>query len=193
MIEVESAPAASKKRNVVFWPSVVMLVMVFVFWVYLYDELRSLLLWLIIEFFAAICLISFVCLIVLRRFRKSLSFFVPILLAATMGWWFIPVPAMRPVSTPFQYSRDYVEFLIYAAKHHIREDVRQNGLKYKRWHLRTDLWDDYYIVFDVTDGIVKKDRTRLYDDPMADPGCSVRVFSVGNHFYLVKEGCPPRS
>ena len=106
MIEVESAPVTTKKRNIVLWPSIVMLTLVCGFWVFLYDDIPRLLLCLSIHFFAAICLICFICLIVLRRLRKSLSFLIPILLAGSMGWWFIPTPAMSPISRGFsRFSR----------------------------------------------------------------------------------------
>jgi hypothetical protein len=183
MIEAESAPATSKKRNVVFWPSAVMLVMVFGFWVFLFDDLCWLLLWLIIEFFSVICLISFVSLIVLRRLRKSLSFFIPLLLAATMGQLFIPVPAMRPISTPLYYSRDYVEFLIYDAKHHIRAEAQQNRYEYKEWQLHKHSAIDYHIVYDTTGKTLREADTE-------QGGCYSAVFSLGDHFYFVRGMCP---
>jgi len=192
MIEAESSPATSERRKISPWPSIVLLFLVAGVWVFLFDDFLMTLFVLGIAFLLAICLICGLVLVILRKLKRSFSFLIPVVLVA--GWLFIL--AITPVArTAFvdavSYSRSYVDFVIYAAKHHIKAEVRQNGYKYKRWHLRTDLWDDYYIVFDGTDGIVKKDRTRLYDDPMADPGCSIRVFSVGNHFYLVKEGCPP--
>ena len=188
MIEVEPAPATSKKRKISPWPSIVLLFLVAGVWVFLFDDFLMPLCVIGIAFLLAIYLICCLVLVILRKLKRSLSFLIPVVLVG--GWLFIL--AITPVAgTAFadavSYSRNYVDFVIYAAKHHIKADVRQNGHKYKRWHLRTDLWDDCYIVFDVTDGVLNKDRTRLYDDP----GCSVRVFSVGNHFYLVREGCLP--
>ena len=191
MIEVESTPATSKKRKISPWPSIVLLFLVAGVWVFLFHDFLMPLFVIGIALFLAICLICCLVLLILRKLKRSFSFLISVVMVA--GWLFILAiaPAARTAfADAVSYSRNYVDFVIYAAKHHIKADVRQNGYKYKRWHLRTDLWDDYYIVFDGTDGIVKKDGTRLYDDPMADPGCSVRVFSVGNHFYLVKEGCP---
>ncbi len=87
MTEVESAPASTKKRTIMLWPSVVALALLFAFWVFFYDDELSVLFWLGLQFFGAISLVWLVCLIILERVRKSLSFFVPILLAASMGWW----------------------------------------------------------------------------------------------------------
>jgi len=183
MIEVESTPATSKRRNVVFWPSVVMLVMVLGSWVFLYDDRFALLLWLAIHLFAVICLISFVCLIVLRRLGKSLSFLIPILLAASMGWWFIPVPAMTPITKAFAYSRDYVEFLIYDARHHIKAEVRNTKPKYREWPLYKPSGTYFSIVYDITDKTLKEDGTE-------QGGCYSTVFSLGEHFYFVRAMCP---
>jgi hypothetical protein len=183
MIEVESVPATCKRRNIVFWPSVVMLVMVLGSWVFLYDDRFALLLWLAIHLFAVICLISFVCLIVLRRPGKSLSFLIPILLAASMGWWFIPVRAMTPITNAFAYSRDYVEFLIYDARHHIKAEVRNTRPERREWHLYKHSATDFYIVYDITDKTLKEDGTE-------QGGCYSVVFSLGEHFYFVRGICP---
>ena len=182
MIETESAPANSKRRTILLWPSFVMLPLLFGLWVFLYDDIRSLLLWLIINFFAVVCLISFVCLIVLRRLRKSLSFFIPVLLAVTIVWSFIPVSAVRPISTPFQHSRDYVEFLIYDAKHHIRAEARQNRYAYKEWHLNKRSSVDYQIVYDTTGKTLREANTE-------EGGCYSAVFTLGEHFYFVRGIC----
>ena len=182
MIEAESAPANSKKRTIMLWPSLVMLASVFGFWVFLYDDLIWALFWLAIYLFALICLISFVCLIVLRRFRKSLSFFLPILLASVIGMWLIPVPAMRPLSEAFAHSRGYVEFLIYDARHHIRAEVRNTRPEFKEWRLHKNSLADYRIVYDATDKTLK-------EDGIEEGGCYSDVFSLGKHFYFVRGIC----
>ena len=182
MIEVESAPITTKKRNIVLWPSIVMLTLVCGFWVFLYDDIPRLLLCLSIHFFAAICLICFICLIVLRRLRKSLSFLIPILLAGSMGWWFIPTPAMSPISRGFSDSRDYVKFLAYNARHHIKAEVRNTRPDYKIWGLYKHSGTAYTIVYDVTDKTLRKDRTE-------QGGCYSDVSSLGEHFYFVRGIC----
>ena len=121
-------------------------------------------------------------LIVLLRLRKSLSFLIPILLAASMGWWFIPVPAMRPISTPFHYSRDYVEFLIYDARHHIKAEVRNTKPEYKEWQLHKRSGIDYQIVHDTTGKTLREADTEK-------GGCYSAVFSLGDHFYFVRGIC----
>ena len=83
---------------------------------------------------------------------------------------------------PFAYSRDYVEFLIYDAKHHIRAEVRNTYHEYKKWPLYKPSGTDFSIVYDVTDETLKEDGTRLYDDAMADPVACSTIFSVGEPF-----------
>lgn len=183
MIEVESTLATSRKRTTMLWPSFVMLVMVFGFWVFFYDDLFWTLFWLVIHLFAVICLVSFVCLIVVRRLRKSLSFLIPIVFAASMGWWFVPVPAMESIGKVFAYSRDYVEFLIYDAKHHIRVEARQNRYEHKEWQLHKRSGTDYQIVYDTTGKTLREADTE-------QGGCYSAVFSLGDHFYFVRGMCP---
>jgi len=184
MIEAESAPASSKKRTIMFWPSVVMMALVFGFWVFLYDDVFWTLFYLVIHLFALICLISFVCLIVFGRLRKSLSFFVPILLGATMGWWFIPVPLppLYSMLKAFSHSRGYVEFLIYDARHHIKSEVRNSRPELKEWHLHKNSTSDFQIVYDVTDKTLK-------EDGIEEGGCYSEVYSLGGHFYFVRGIC----
>ena len=182
MIEVGSAPASTKKRTIMLWPSVVALVMVLGLWGFLYHDSLFTLFWLAIHLFAIICVISFVCLLVLRRLRKSLSFLIPLVLAASTGWWFIPVPAMVPITNVFAYSRDYVEFLIYDARHHIRAEVRTTKPQYEKWHLHKHSLVGFEIVYDA------KDKTLREAGPEQN-GCFVQVFSLGHHFYFVRDIC----
>ncbi len=182
MIEVESAPAASKKRTMVFWPSIVALALLFASWVFFYDDELSILLWVGIQFFGAISLVWFVCLIVLRRLNRSVSFLIPIVLAASMGWWSVSTPAMKPIATAFAYSRHYVEFLVYDARHHIRAEARQNRYGYKIWRLYKHSASSYDIVYDALD------ETLTQNDAEEDSCYSV-VFSLGEHFYFVTGGC----
>ena len=90
MIEVESTPATSKRRNIVFWPSFVMLVMVFGFWVFLYDDYAALLFWLVIALVRGHLSHLFRMPDRPSETEEILSFLIPIVLAASMGWWFIP-------------------------------------------------------------------------------------------------------
>ena len=182
MTEVESAPASTKKRTIMLWPSVVALALLFAFWVFFYDDELSVLFWLGLQFFGAISLVWLVCLIVLERVRKSLSFFIPILLAASMGWWPVTETVTRPILTAFRDSRNYVEFLIYDAKHHIRAEARQNRYGYRVWHLCKHSASGHDIVYDASD-------ETLMQNNVEEDNCYSVVFSLGEHFYFVTEGC----
>jgi hypothetical protein len=184
MIEVESAPVTTKKRNIVLWPSIVLLAMVFGFWVFLYDDPPGLLLLVGIQFFAAICFICFICLIVLRGLRKSLSFLFPALLAAAVAWGLIlpMVKVMLPIRTSFMDSRDYVEFLVYNARHQIKAEAQQNRYRYKVWHLYKHSTTAYSIVYDATDETLMENNDK-------HGACYSEVFSLGDHFYFVRGEC----
>ena len=183
MTEVESTPASTKKRTIMLWPSVVALALLFAFWVFFYDDELLLLIWVGIQFFGAVSLVWLVCLIVSRRLNRSLSFLIPILLAASLEGWFIPAPLMSLISTAFTDSRDYVEFLIYDAKHHIRAEVSNTKPEYKKWHLYKPSGTDFSIVYDVTEKTLKEDGT-------GEGRCYSEILSLGDDFYFVRVTCP---
>ena len=183
MTEVESAPASTKKRTIMLWPSIVALALLFAFWVFFYDDEMLLLIWVGIQFFGAVSLVWLVCLIAFRRLNKSVSFLIPILLAASLEGWFIPAPVMRLISTAFTDSRDYVEFRIYDAKHHIRAEVRNTKPEYKKWHLYKPSGTDFSIVYDVTEKTLKDDGTE-------EGGCYSEILSLVDDFYFVRVTCP---
>lgn len=191
MNDTTSAPTSPERGKITSWPSIVMLLLLFGIWFFIFSDIVFLFLVGVI-IFLAICLLYFVVLVAFRELKSSVSFLIPVvLIAVSASILLLITPVTRSALRQAMFhSRNHVDFLIYAIMHHIKADVRQNGYKYKRWHLRTDLWQTWYIVFDVTDEIVKKDNT-LYDNPMASPDCRIRVFSVHDHFYLVEEGCPP--
>jgi len=184
MIEGESSPIITKKRNIVLWPFIVVLTMALGFWVFLYDDILIILLWVGIQFFAAICFICFIYLIRLRRLRRSLSFLIPALLAAAVAWLLILPLAnvMLPIRASLDHSRDYVEFLIYDARHCIRAEARQNKYGYKVWHLHKNSSTAYSIVYDATD-------EALMENHAEREACYSVVFSLGDHFYFVRGEC----
>lgn len=178
MNEIEPVLEVSRKSRLsrwlpivaLLWPSIVMLLPVLGYWVYFYDDVPPLLLFLLALFFSVICFICFLIFIVMKKWKMSLSFLIPLLLAATT------------ISRLFIESRDYAEFRVYDARHHIKAEVRQQGYRYKEWPL--DTHDGYYhrIVYDVTDEIGKKDG-------IDNDGCYDSVFKVGEHFYFYSTVC----
>jgi len=183
MIEPESASANSKKRTIMLWPSIAALALLFAFWFFFYDDELLILLWVGIQFFGAVSLVWLACLIGFRRLNRSLSFLIPVLLAVSMEGWFIPPPAMRLIQTAFTDSRDYVEFLIYDRRHHIRAEVRKTKPQYGKWHLHKPSGTYFSIVYDLTDKTLEKDGTE-------DGGCYEEVLSLGDDFHFVRVTCP---
>lgn len=120
-----------------------------------------------------------------RKPKKCLSFLIPVLLAATTGSLFVSLwPVAGPIRRSLFYSRDYVEFLMYDVRHHIKAEVRRNGYKHKKWTVRKHYSEtSYQVVYDPTDKIVKEDDTD-------GGGCYTTVFSLGDHFYFVRGECP---
>ena len=57
---------------------------------------------------------------------------------------------MTPIAKAFAYSRDYVEFLIYAAKHHIRAEVRRIATSTKNGSYKALVGPITQIVYDTT-------------------------------------------
>ena len=183
MNQVEPAPAG-RKRKVTLWPSIVMLVLFSGVWVLQYNDVIGVLFMLVINFFSVICIICFLCLIYLRRPKKSLFYLIPVLVAATTGWLIIPrVAVIRPVQRAFVDSRDYVEFLMYDAKYHVKEDVRRNGYKYKEWTLPKNSGTFYQIIYDATGRIAQKNDTE-------GGSCYDTVLNLGEHFYFYRVDCP---
>ncbi len=183
MNEVDPAPAATKRR-ITLWPSIVMLVFFSGLWVLQYSDVIGVLFALVINFFSVICIIGFLCLIFLRRPKKSVFYLIPVLVAATTGWLIIPrVAVIRPVQRSFFDSRDYVEFLMYDAKYHVREDARRNGYKYKEWTLPKNSGTSYQIIYDAKGRIAWKDETE-------GGGCYETVLNLGDHFYFDRGECP---
>ena len=183
MDEAESLPPATKKKKLTLWPSIVVLALLCAWWVFFYWDIFSLLLLIVMWFFSAGWLIYFLVLMLLRRPRKALSFLIPALAVALTT---LPVGPMEPAALPIArslvQSRQYVEFLIYDARHHVKAEVRKNGYAYRKWALLKGSIVAYEIVYDATDGILKKDMT-------GNDGCFTTVYRVGGHFYMVAEIC----
>jgi len=87
-----------------------------------------------------------------------------------------------PMLKAFCDSRDYVEFLAYDARHHIKAEVRNTRPEFKEWHLYKNSATDFQIVYDVTDKTLK-------EDGVEEGGCYSKVFSLGGHFYFVRGEC----
>jgi hypothetical protein len=185
MNEVESSPAVSrKKRSITLWPSIVMLSLLLGSWVFFYNDVALIFFAFGLNLFAAVCLICFLYQMVRLRPKKSAYFLIPVLLLASTGFMLIPrVAAMWPIRKSFFYSRDYVEFLVYDARHHIEAEVRQNGYRYKEWHLPKHSGTYYQIVYDVTDATARRDG-------IEGGGCTDWVTWVGGYFYFVRVECP---
>lgn len=191
MNEVESVAAASRKREFMLWPSIVQLVLLFWSWIFIYHDIVWFLLVLVMDLFFAVCLICFLYQVVLRRLRRSLSFLTPVLLAVLTGFLFIlPIaPVAEPMITvgaparaALFHSRDYVEFLMYNARHNIKAEVRQSGCRYKKWILLKHSGTSYQIIYDAADKIVEEDDTER-------GGCYISVDRVGEHFYFLRGEC----
>src|SRR5208283_439670 len=127
--------------------------------------------------FSAVCLICFLCQVVLLRLKKSVFFLIPVLLIATTGLLFLPrVPAVTgPVERWLSHSRDHVEFFIYNLRHHIKAEVRKNGYRYKEWGLEKFSGTGYEIIYDAADRI-------RYEDNTESGGCYTSVLGLGDHF-----------
>lgn len=172
------------KKGFVLWPSLAMLAIDLGIWLALYNNLISLYLLAASFLFSAVCLICFLALMVLRRPKKAVSFLIPLLLCGATG--LVPpfpvlITATDPMRRALVHSRHRVEFLIYDARHHIKEEVRQNGYRYKEWRLDTSSGMDF-LSYDVTDGVVEKDGADI-------GGCFQSVYRVAEHFYFVGHGC----
>lgn len=165
-------PDTGKKKKVLLWPSVTMLVLLLGSWVFEYRNALSgflVLMWLC---FTVVCVVRIPVLLVLRTPWRSVSFLVPVLLVAAA------------LFSPFFYARHYVEFRVYDFQHHIREQVRRNGWTYHEWHLnKHTINTDYSIVYDASDAIAGKDGVESGD-------CTDFVTPVGGHFYFHEEQCP---
>lgn len=170
MNEVESSPVPAKRKGIVLWPSIVTLVPILGGWFLLYHDFLGALLWLTAFFFSVICLLCSLLMVILRRPKRPVSFLIPVLL--------FTVSALGARD-----SRDYVEFLIYDAHHHIKAEVRQNGCKYKEWPLQKHSGTYYVIVYDATDAIARRDGVE-------NGGCHELVHGVGGHFYFFRGVCP---
>jgi hypothetical protein len=184
MTEVESAPAASKKRHITLWPLIVMLALLFGFWVFLYNDILRFLFALGLNLFSAVWLICFLYQVVLLRPKKSVFFLIPVLLIATTGLLFFPrvVAVTWPVERSLFHSRDHVEFFICNLRHHLKAEVRKNGYRYKKWTLEKFSGTSYQIIYDAADKIANEDDTE-------SGGCYTSVFGLGNHFYFVRGEC----
>ncbi len=184
MNEVDPAPAG-RERHITLWPSIVMLGLLCGFWVFLYNDILWSLFVFGLNLFSAVCLIYFLCQVVLLRLKKSVFFLIPVLLIATTGLLLFPrVPAVTgPVERSLSHSRDHVEFFIYNLRHHIKTEVRKNGYRYKRWTLEKFSGTGYEIVYDAADRTVDEDDTE-------SGGCYTSVLSLGDHFYFVRGECP---
>jgi hypothetical protein len=184
MTEVEPAPAGRKKR-ITLWPSIVMLALLFGFWMFLYNDILWPLFVFGLNLFSAVCLVCFLCQVVLRRLKKSPFFLIPVLLIATTGLLLFPwVPAVtRPVERSLYHSRDHAEFFIYNLRHHIKAEARKNGYRYKRWTLEKFSGTSYQIIYDAADMTVDEDDTE-------SGGCYTSVLSLGDHFYFHRGECP---
>ena len=187
MNEPESNPALSTGRGFCLWPTIAMLALSFVHWLLLYHFVAHFLLVLAGFFFSAACLVCSLVLVVLRKPKKALSFLIPVLLGVAIGP--VPVPVrivghiIAPIRAVCDHSRDRVEFLIYDARHHIKAEVRQNGYKYKKWDLFESFTTDYYIVYDVTDAVVRRNGVR-------EGICTDWVNRVDGHFYFLRVEYP---
>jgi len=175
MDEAESSPSAFRRKKLTLWPSIVVLASFFAWWVFFYWDIFSFLLLIAMLCFSAAWLIYFLVLMLRRRPRKALSFLIPALAAFALPLLFAAGPLVQ--------SRHYVEFLMYDARYHIKAEVRKNGYTYERWPLPKGSMIRYEIVYDATDGILRKDMIN-------DGVCFTKVFRVGEHFYIFAESCP---
>ena len=126
MTEVESVAVVSRKKDH-FVALDCHAALLFGFWVFLYNDI----LWSFFVFglnlFSAVCLICFLCQVVLLRLKKSVFFLIPVLLIATTGLLLFPrvLAVTGPVERSLSHSRDHVEFFIYNLRHHIKAEVRK--------------------------------------------------------------------
>lgn len=171
------------------WPTMLIMTMIFIDWLYYYDDLAGIPSMLMINFIAVIFIGFFIYFLIKRKRKKAFSFFIPVVLASLLGT-FVLIPILIPPSKnliiPFRrvfaHSRHYVAFLNYDTKHNIRKYVLENKLNYKEWRLGTYGNTICSIVYDKQDQVIKREAAR-------DDICWDYVFNLGDHFYMIESSC----
>jgi hypothetical protein len=191
----EQGSGKSSKDVIRIWPSLVVVLWIVVNWIFFYHSGFTVLTLLCIILFLAFCIISSIVYLLKKKFKKSLSFALPLLLLGILMMF--PPLILRPLFI----SRNHVAFLVH--KKEIISDLNKlNWLEYKEWE-----FGGYTIIYDSNDEVIKKkyDRALLYEghgfatfansvnEDRKKGGyspCSYTIRKIEGHFYIGTRGCP---
>ncbi|OPY75643.1 MAG: hypothetical protein A4E64_01862 [Syntrophorhabdus sp. PtaU1.Bin058] len=192
-----SSPGSKKggKDIIRKWPFLVAVSLPIFMWVCFYNDSLNLLGLLCTAFFLLFCVISSIVYLFMKKFRKALSFALPVVL--------LVLTFHGSVREALINSRHYVEFFVH--KKEIISDLnRSNWSEYREWPLeKSDPHSSYTIFYDPKDELIKgaKGITTLYDkgsfavklarsiyyDQCA---CYYFVHRIEGHFYVGIITCP---
>jgi len=175
-----------KMMNIKFLPTYIMLLLIFIFWIWIYNESVCVLAALFVLILSIIYISVVVILLLFRRFKLSLYFIVPVLLATMLGT--LPIDLVLPIDTwPIRnkmiHARHYVEYVI--QRHVVHPEMKNmtDNSPYNEWGIKDSLAYDYKIIFDPTDQVIYKTNRNDYS-------CPISFYKLDKHFYMQAHICP---
>jgi hypothetical protein len=170
----------SRLMTIKLLPTYIMLLLIFIFWIWIYNQFVLVVAALFVLILSIIYILVVVILLLFRKFKLSLYFIVPVLLATMLGT--LPIDLVLPIDTwPVRnkmiHARHYVEYVIQRNVVHPEMKYMTDNSPYSEWVIHADFSDDYKIIFDPTDRILNDDDKVIKDR-------SIHVYSLGNHFYM---------